>query len=45
MAIIDVLKRMKYSATPHYGHLVNTATLFGPDETRAHTGKLSLNLL
>ena len=26
MAIISVMKRMKYSGTPPYGHLVNTVT-------------------
>ena len=26
MAIISVMKRMKYSGTPSYGYLVNTAT-------------------
>ena len=37
MAIINLLKRMKYNETLSYGHLVNTAIIFCLDETGAHT--------
>ena len=45
MAIINVLKRMKYNETLSYGHLVNTAIIFVSTKRAPIQVKLSLNLL